>query len=460
MELVSTVNDTWKYFAAGSFVGFTLLLLLAYQTQPYTSLLATQNTVVEFASLSEAAAIKPLEHFNITVISEKLNTTSFDQDVDEKKNTTTSVDDNLMNTTSVDEDDEKPANKKNCNMFEGRWVYMPEEDPSYDSTKCPFMEEKMSCQKNGRPDSEYEKWRWEANDCDIPLFNGVDMLERLRNKRVIMAGDSLNRNMWMSLACLLYSSIPSSSVEVSAESPVYKVLKAKDYNCTVEFYWSPFLVEFVEKHASGRKVLVLDKLSPNSVQWKGADVMVFNSGHWWLHGGKMRSWDLFEYEGKLVEEMPIELAYERAMTAWSTWINKNVYVDPNKTTIFFRGLSAVHQTSADWCYNITQPIDEESIKSSPQRSDVLVNVIKNVIQGMSNIIQVKYLNITKLSQYRIDAHPSIYRSSQWQLMIKKFENSLTGYADCSHWCLPGLPDTWNRLLYAFLFYNTFGDMST
>lgn len=169
MELVSTVNDTWKYFAAGSFVGFTLLLLLAYQTQPYTSLLATQNTVVEFASLSEAAAIKPLEHFNITVISEKLNTTSFDQDVDEKKNTTTSVDDNLMNTTSVDEDDEKPGNKKNCNMFEGRWVYMPEEDPSYDSTKCPFMEEKMSCQKNGRPDSEYEKWRWEANDCDIPL---------------------------------------------------------------------------------------------------------------------------------------------------------------------------------------------------------------------------------------------------------------------------------------------------
>ena len=56
------------------------------------------------------------------------------------------------------------------------------------------------------------------------------MLERLRNKRVILAGDSLNRNMWESLACLLYSSIPSSTVEVQAVNPVYKVLKAKVIN--------------------------------------------------------------------------------------------------------------------------------------------------------------------------------------------------------------------------------------
>lgn len=53
------------------------------------------------------------------------------------------------------------------------------------------------------------------------------MLERLRNKRLIIAGDSMNRNMWESLACLLYSSIPSSRVEVDAKNLEYKVLKAK-----------------------------------------------------------------------------------------------------------------------------------------------------------------------------------------------------------------------------------------
>ena len=53
------------------------------------------------------------------------------------------------------------------------------------------------------------------------------MLERLRNKRLIIAGDSMNRNMWESLACLLYSSIPSSTVQVDAKNLEYKVLKAK-----------------------------------------------------------------------------------------------------------------------------------------------------------------------------------------------------------------------------------------
>ncbi|BAT96103.1 hypothetical protein VIGAN_08298600 [Vigna angularis var. angularis] len=28
--------------------------------------------------------------------------------------------------------------------------------------------------------------------------------------------------------------------------------------------------------------------------------------------------------------------------------------------------------------------------------------------------------------------------------------------DCSHWCLPGVPDTWNELLYAQLLSEKFG----
>lgn len=58
-------------------------------------------------------------------------------------------------------------------------------------------------------------------------FNGTHMLDKLRNKRMIIVGDSLNRNMWESLACLLYISIPSSRVQVNAQDLVYKVLKAK-----------------------------------------------------------------------------------------------------------------------------------------------------------------------------------------------------------------------------------------
>lgn len=62
-------------------------------------------------------------------------------------------------------------------------------------------------------------------------------------------------------------------------------------------------------------------------------------------------------------------------------------------------------------------------------------VVKNVIEKM--VKPVYLLDITLLSQLRKDAHPS------------SFSGEHSG-VDCSHWCVAGLPDTWNELLYAAL----------
>lgn len=53
------------------------------------------------------------------------------------------------------------------------------------------------------------------------------MLERLKGKRVILVGDSLNRNQWESLTCLLYSAVPASRAHIDVRSGTYKVFKAK-----------------------------------------------------------------------------------------------------------------------------------------------------------------------------------------------------------------------------------------
>ncbi|GFP99628.1 protein trichome birefringence-like 4 [Phtheirospermum japonicum] len=57
---------------------------------------------------------------------------------------------------------------------------------------------------------------------------------------------------------------------------------------------------------------------------------------------------------------------------------------------------------------------------------------------------VFYLNITKMTDYRKDGHPSIFRQSAPTRKNGSF------FQDCSHWCLPGVPDSWNELLYAVL----------
>jgi hypothetical protein len=64
-----------------------------------------------------------------------------------------------------------------------------------------------------------------------------------------------------------------------------------------------------------------------------------------------------------------------------------------------------------------------------------------------------YLNITHLSELRIDAHPSVYTTNRdGKPLSTEQQQQPIIYADCSHWCLPGLPDTWNVLLLSLMRY--------
>lgn len=65
----------------------------------------------------------------------------------------------------------------------------------------------------------------------------------------------------------------------------------QDYHCSVEFYWSPFLVELQTNQENGTRnnILKLDEVSASAKKWKGAHIMVFNTGHWWVHRGKIKA---------------------------------------------------------------------------------------------------------------------------------------------------------------------------
>lgn len=60
------------------------------------------------------------------------------------------------------------SHQRQCDFSVGKWIY-DQSYPLYDAT-CPYLSGKVNCQMNGRPDSDYEKWRWKPDGCNIPRY--------------------------------------------------------------------------------------------------------------------------------------------------------------------------------------------------------------------------------------------------------------------------------------------------
>lgn len=98
-------------------------------------------------------------------------------------------------------------------------------------------------------------------------------------------------------------------------------------------------------------------------------------------------------------------------------------------------------SASDWgmpelqrCGGEERPLKQEMEGEDTYRADI---ILKDMLRRVKKPIHL--LDINRLSQFRVDGHPSIYGNPRHVGM------------DCTHWCLPGVPDVWNHLLYATLF---------
>ncbi|KAK7396970.1 hypothetical protein VNO78_18134 [Psophocarpus tetragonolobus] len=331
-----------------------------------------------------------------------------------------------------------------CDLTKGYWVF-DESYHLYSKDSCPFIDEGFDCEGNGRLDRKYSKWRWQPRGCDLPRFNASKMLELIRGKRLVFVGDSINRNQWESMLCMLLGAIkdPTRVYEthgrkITKEKGNYS-FKFLDYQCTVEYYVSHFLVHESKARIGQRRrpTLRIDAIDHGSSRWRGADIVIFNTAHWWSHS-KTQAGIYYYQEGSVVHpQLNVSTAFRKALNTWASWVDKRI--NHRKTRVFFRNSAPTHFRGGDWnsgghCTEAILPLNETLSTAYPEKNIILEEIIK---QMRTPVI---LLNITSLSAYRIDGHPSIYgrktRSSKIQ--------------DCSHWCLPGVPDTWNELLYFHL----------
>ncbi|RZC70335.1 hypothetical protein C5167_033472 [Papaver somniferum] len=348
-------------------------------------------------------------------------------------------------------------NKQKCDLFTGKWVWDEENAPYYTNATCSAIHEQQNCIKYEKPNLDFTKWRWKPNECELPIFDPVEFLELLRGKSLAFIGDSVGRNQFASLVCLLakvgYPEDHSYSPDPQTKRVVYT-----NYNFTLSLFWSPYLVKTKENGPSNSGAPLNIYLDEFDVEWTSQieyhDYIILSAGHWFFRPA------MFYESGKLVgclycdddnvKHFDPTYGYGRAFATSFRAVNS---LENFKGIAFLRTFSPSHFEGGSWneggnCLktkpflsNETQLHDQDLKMYTTQLEEFKVAEREGLKKNSGVVNNFRLLDTTQMLWLRPDGHPSSY----WHT-----KGEVGKYNDCVHWCLPGPIDTSNDILFEML----------
>ncbi|XVF88912.1 hypothetical protein PTKIN_Ptkin19aG0088900 [Pterospermum kingtungense] len=371
----------------------------------------------------------------------------------ERESSSTEIEEsnNVILGEKTSEQEEKRVETQACNYAKGKWV-IDDRRPLYSGFGCKqWLAPMWACRLMQRQDFAFEKLRWQPEDCEMEEFQVSKFFKRMQHKTLAFVGDSLGRQQFQSIMCMITSGKGSSEVlDVGKEyglvippagtRPDGWAYRFPSTNTTVLYYWSASLCDLEPLNVSDphtEYAMHLDRPPAFLRQFlHKIDVLVLNTGHHWNRGKlTANKWVMYVGGAPNTDKRIADMGAAKNFTIHSTvkWVHSQLPKHPHLKA-FYRSISPRHFVNGDWntggsCNNTT-PMSIGKEVSQEESSDYSA---ASAVRGTG----IKLLDITALSQVRDEGH------------ISRFSITASlGTQDCLHWCLPGVPDTWNEILFA------------
>ncbi|CAK8577129.1 unnamed protein product [Lathyrus sativus] len=351
--------------------------------------------------------------------------------------------------------EKKRAYQNQCDYSKGDWI-KDTSSPLYNDTTCGMIKEGRNCIKHGRPDSDYLYWRWKPTECYLPRFEPRTFLQLIRNKNIAFVGDSMARNQLESLLCMLSTvSIPNLVYQYGDDNQFSKWYFSS-YNVSISLYWSPFLVQGIEKSSTRpNNELYLDHVDEKwAKDMNQMDMIVLSIGHWFLLPAVYHEGDSIlgcHYcPGLNYTDIGFYDVLRKSLRTTLNSIidrrenNKGKEIDVVVTTFM------PHHFEGEWdkagaCPK-TKPYrngekEVEGMNGEMRKVEIEEVAAAKAKGSEDGRFRFEVLDITELALLRPDGHPGPYMNSF------PFFNGVQEHVqnDCVHWCLPGPIDTWNEI---------------